>query len=276
MESCVKRPKQELVAKFLYGTSIFNLLRQMNNTQPILERPATISNSQTEAFIDELAYAVGKILEEMRKKYVPKFSENPINLRFCMKSLLATGKKTPTAEKVFMKMKSMNQNELCDETNAMKNELPSSLITLNKKYGLVKFDVYFSTVISLRFGKLIDPLQASREYMSDNPDLFEQIEVDGTVGDGDHLFYIPKEEIYHQLFETDTRFVPSSETIAQWNRELVEAHENVWYFVASHGWGDCPSGCIHRQNFLLAYDRHSSNVSLLSKAGDDSNGPDKL
>ncbi len=120
--------------------------------------------------------------------------------------------------------------------------------------------------------------EVCRQYMLKASDLLKCAEPNGFLSGGDHLFYIPNKE----MFQKDIHKL-SAETIITNNNMLVNsgtksikneiskqtAHQDnrQWYFVTSHGWGDCPAGCMYRRNFLFVYDRDLKKASLVTTNG---------
>ena len=227
-------------------------------------------------FLKELSHAIGLVLDMMHSRYEPDFSHFPSSVRVSLNTIMVKYKAQPTAGQIMQRMSTMDKAMLAGESTETENDLPASLVALNKEFGLSKVDdISFAKVASFHFDRFIDPYEACRQYMLKASDLLKYAEPNCFFGGGDHLFYIPNKD----LFQKDIHEL-SGETIIAYNNILVNSsaksakdetskqaahHDNrQWYFVTSYGWCDCPSGCIYRRNFLFVYDRDLKKASLVT------------
>lgn len=137
-------------------------------------------------------------------------------------------------------------------------------------------------MVVFHFNQYIDPYEASREYQSNASDVLKSVETNAHFGDGDRFYYIPGISHFHAHFGKPNhgRSALPYEVLRQYNEMLSNTgtmpttkaaqkycsndDNRQWHFVASHGYGDCPSGCIDRKNFLFVYDRNRKKVSLVT------------
>ena len=225
------------------------------------------NNDNDICFLKELSYAIGLVLGMMQSRYAPNFSHSPCSIGACLNGIMVKYKAKPVIQQIMQRMSTMDKAMLAGESSETDNDLPASLIALNKKFGMSKVeDMSFADVACFHFDRFIDPYEVCRQYMLKASDLLEYAEPNSFLGGRDHLFYIPNKD----LFQNDIHRL-SAETIITNNNMLVNSgtksiknetskqttyqDNRQWYFVTSHGWGDCPAGCIYRRNFLFVYDR---------------------
>ncbi|KAL7746552.1 hypothetical protein RI367_008079 [Sorochytrium milnesiophthora] len=248
-----------VVPELLVGTSL------MQRYAASLSSASSASNGGA---LDELRGAVASVADETVRR-APAFS-NPRNVRCDMKSLSVRPHDDNSQVKDALRRASTEGVHALNlpALDALNKELQLENIEYNEfaalKIVLVKFV----------FAAPIDPVDAARRY--NEAGIFQSVSTENFTGDGDRLYYVPDPSTYHASAASNSnkRPKPDVATLSQYNQALASTLDDAkkhpqWWFVASHGWGDCTSGCIHRHDFLYAYDRHTRAVSLESDHGDD-------
>jgi len=230
------------------------------------------NNDSDMCFLQELSHAVGLVLGMMHNRYESNFSRSPRSIRVSLNGIMVKYKGEPMVQQIIQRMSTMDKAMLAGESNEADNDLPASLIALNKEFGLSQVnDISFANVACFHFDRFIDPYEACRQYMLKASDLFEYTEPDGFIGAGDHLFHIPNKAVFQQNIHKLSAeiIIANNNILVSSGTKTVPQDNRRWYFVTSHGWGDCPAGCIYRRNFLFVYDRDLKKASLVAKNGNE-------
>lgn len=135
-------PHASILAQLLIGTRLLRLIDTTNITSSNeVNDTATEKNSDDILFLNELSSAVGMVLHEMRRYYVPRFSNFPHNVGSDMHSIIISPKKDhPTIRQTLKCMSERNKEALSDPSKQKEDNVPVSLVALNTKYDLCKVD----------------------------------------------------------------------------------------------------------------------------------------
>ena len=119
----------------------------------------------------------------------------------------------------------------------------SGLDQLNSKYGAASVSAFFSTrVLLIKFKAPMD-IAVLTNIHSAIPEV-PGTKIDKAMGGGDNI---------------------------QLKRE-----GDAWQFTFIHGWGDCPSGCIHKHYYYFSYRPDTQTVTKTGEKGDVEAPPRKL
>lgn len=133
-------PHTSILTQLLIGTPLLRLFGKTNIT---LNNQAndtdTEKNNDDILFLNELSSAVGMVMNEMHRHYIPSFSKSPRSVRADMRSIIISPKKNhPTIKQTLKCMSERNKQSLFDQSKQKEDNVPVSLVALNTKYDLSK------------------------------------------------------------------------------------------------------------------------------------------
>ena len=119
-------PHASILAQLLIGTRLLRLIGTTDTTSS--------KNNGDILFLNELSSAVGMVLNEMHRYYVPSFSNFPHNVGSDMHSIIISPKKDhPTIKQTLKCMSERNKEALFDPSKQKEDNVPVSLVALNTK-----------------------------------------------------------------------------------------------------------------------------------------------